>query len=265
MNPLHILVADDDVQNQRMLSLILKRKGHSLDFASTGVEVVDAVDKNKFDLVLMDVLMPYMDGIEATRQIRASENGNGRLPIIGLTAVIEVEFTRCLQAGMDHVLSKPLDVEELEEVINGSLNGTNASNKQSSTTKKTFNSVVLDIESAVRRMGDDHEVYREVLGEFINSFQTKYAELANDFNSKEWEQLSVHAHNLKGLSASIGAMELSGIAMELDELSNESEHQLVSQKLNEKLNEIEVGMNKLKKIALVYLNGKHNEMGNTAI
>jgi len=259
MNPLHILVADDDPQNQSMLSLILKRKGYSLGIASNGVEVIEAVKRKPFDLVLMDVFMPQMDGIEATRQIRASENGGNRIPIIGLTAVIEVEHVHCLQAGMDHVLSKPLDIEELDEVITACISGDNLSTRSISPAKRLSHSVILDTESAIHRVGGDEENYKELLGEFIHSLPARYNELVNAFTSNNWAQLSVRAHNIQGLSSSIGAMDLSRIAMELDQLVNES----MPSHTRQKIDEINVGMDKLHKVALAYLSGGHGEKGNS--
>lgn len=260
MNPLRILVADDDPQNQRMLALILRRKGYSLIFASTGLEVLEAVKTNSFDLILMDVLMPQMDGVDATRQIRAMENADHHLPIVGLTAVMEMEYRRCLLAGMDNVLSKPLDIEELEEIIID-VSKVNDLSYRRSDPKRTNHSVVLDIESAVHRLGGDQETYKEILGEFIHSLPIKFCELKDKFLSKEWDQLSDRAHNLKGLSASIGAMRLSRIAKELDQLVSESMLASVGQKINE----IEIGMNEVHNTALAYLNEEASELGNPII
>ena len=248
MTPMRILVADDDPQNQRMLALILKRRGYSPRFASSGLEVLTAISTNDFDLVLMDVLMPQMDGIEATRQIRLLENGERHIPIVGLTAVMEVEYKRCLQAGMDHVLSKPLDVDALEKLIMDILETGNVSH-ENSPSKKGYPPIVLDIESAVHRLGGDHESYRELLSEFISLLPERFSELTSDFQSKEWTQLSLRAHNLKGLSASIGALELSRIAMELDQLANES----TAFSIEQKLTEVKAGINSLNDTALAYL------------
>ena len=116
---LSFLVAEDDVVNQRLITRILEKRGHSVVLAHNGLEAVEAFEKQSFDIVLMDGQMPEMDGFAATQLIREKEKASGaHLPIIALTALaMKGDKERCLAAGMDGYVSKPLKLEELFSVI----------------------------------------------------------------------------------------------------------------------------------------------------
>jgi two-component system sensor histidine kinase/response regulator len=112
-----LLVEDDDV-NQKYVLRVLQRNGVHADLAIDGRRAVDAVMKSQYDLVLMDVQMPRMDGLEATAQIRFREGSSRHTPIVGLTAnALPGDRERCLAAGMDDYLSKPVSVEQLRNAI----------------------------------------------------------------------------------------------------------------------------------------------------
>lgn len=112
---LHILLAEDTPANQRLATAILERNGHSVSIATNGREALTALAREKFDVVLMDVQMPEMSGIEATEQIRAAEaQKGGHIPIVALTAfAMEGDEERCLAAGMDAYLAKPFQAQQL--------------------------------------------------------------------------------------------------------------------------------------------------------
>ena len=113
-----ILLVDDAAANRELVTIILSSLGLEVEAATNGVEAVTAVRRGGFDLVLMDVHMPEMDGLAATREIRRGEGAGRRLPIIALTANVQSEqIERCLAAGMDDHLSKPIQVGELAEAI----------------------------------------------------------------------------------------------------------------------------------------------------
>lgn len=116
--PRRILVAEDIALNRDVISAMLERDGHSVTFAEDGRAALELVQQAPFDLILMDVQMPVMDGFEATREIRKLTVRASDIPIIGLTAnVMAAEQQKCLEAGMDIVLMKPIDWERLEGVI----------------------------------------------------------------------------------------------------------------------------------------------------
>ncbi len=116
--PLDILLAEDSPVNQRVVVGILAKRGHRVVVAMDGLEAVEAMERGTFDLVLMDMHMPNMDGLEATRRIRAMPPPKGRIPIIALTAAAFREHRQaCLDAGMEEVLSKPFQPEHLITLV----------------------------------------------------------------------------------------------------------------------------------------------------
>ncbi len=122
----HILIAEDDGINRFYLSTILKKNGYRVSGAENGKKAVESVLSEKPDLVLMDINMPLLDGMQATRAIREHENGSGsvRIPVIALTAhAFKEEQDACLEAGMDSFLSKPFTEKEVLRVIEAQLKG----------------------------------------------------------------------------------------------------------------------------------------------
>lgn len=114
---LKVLLAEDNLVNQKLAGQLLIKRGHSLEIVGDGKQAVEAWRKNRFDIILMDVQMPEMDGLEATALIRASEKGS-RIPIIAMTAsAMRGDREECLRAGMDDYLAKPIKPTQLFETI----------------------------------------------------------------------------------------------------------------------------------------------------
>ena len=114
-----VLLAEDNLVNQRLVVELLEMRGHSVTLATNGHEVLAALEKNSYDVVLMDVNMPDMDGYQATAAIREREKSNGRhVPIIAITGLaLKGDRERCLRAGMDVVLCKPLRSQDLFDAV----------------------------------------------------------------------------------------------------------------------------------------------------
>jgi CheY-like chemotaxis protein len=116
---LHILLAEDNLVNQRLARRILEKAGHTVAIAANGREAVEMTGQRSFDVVLMDVQMPEMDGFEATAEIRRREAGRDKhLPIVAMTAhAISGDRDRCLAAGMDDYISKPISARDLLNLL----------------------------------------------------------------------------------------------------------------------------------------------------
>ncbi len=118
MTPLKILLAEDNVVNQKLALLMLNRLGYRADVAANGLEVLEALHRQAYDLILMDVQMPEMDGLEATQTICQQWQGAARPWIIAMTAnAMENDRTLCLNAGMDDYISKPVQIEKLRQIL----------------------------------------------------------------------------------------------------------------------------------------------------
>jgi len=115
---LSILVVDDDDLNRRLMRVLLTHEGHRVEVASNGLEAVHAVKQKKFDIVFMDLQMPDMDGMEASREIRAWENEGDRTFIVALTAsYLPGEGQKLFEAGMDNYISKPFQIEQIQRLL----------------------------------------------------------------------------------------------------------------------------------------------------
>ena len=120
-DPLDILLAEDNVVSQKLVTALLKERGHTVTLAPNGCVVLDLVEQQRFDLILMDIQMPEMDGLQATAEIRHREGQSGRrIPIVAMTAhAMAGDRDRCLDAGMDGYLAKPIHPAELMALITG--------------------------------------------------------------------------------------------------------------------------------------------------
>lgn len=118
---LNILLVEDNLLNQRIVTFSLKKYNHEVTIANNGVEAIEKFKENKYDVILMDIMMPIMDGLEATVKIREIENMNNipsRTPIIALTAnTMDNDRDKCISYGMDEFMAKPFDIEKLKSIF----------------------------------------------------------------------------------------------------------------------------------------------------
>ena len=118
---LNILLVEDNILNQRIVTFSLKKYNHAVVIANNGVEAIERFREKKFDVILMDLMMPVMDGLEATIKIREEEVINSvlqRTPIIALTAnTMDNDRDKCISYGMDEFMTKPFDIEKLKTIF----------------------------------------------------------------------------------------------------------------------------------------------------
>jgi len=150
VDTLRILVAEDNPVNQLLVTRLLEKRGHSVKLVGNGKLALEAIEEDSYDLVLMDVQMPEMDGIEATGALRKREVSFGtHLTVVGVTAhAMKGDRERCLEAGMDGYLSKPIRAQELDELLARHLAGRRKASASEST---------IDDDSSSRE-ASDHEV-----------------------------------------------------------------------------------------------------------
>jgi CheY-like chemotaxis protein len=124
LRPLRILLAEDNKVNQILARRLLENRGHGVVIVDNGLAAVAAAESGGIDLVLMDVQMPEMDGLEATKEIRRREPPGRRIPIVAMTAhAMKSDQERCLAAGMDDCIFKPVQIEELDRVVAEAMHG----------------------------------------------------------------------------------------------------------------------------------------------
>ncbi len=230
-----ILLAEDNPINQKVALKTLERLGYRADVVSDGTEAVEALREANYDLVLMDVQMPEMDGLEATRQIRAgaSDVRNPRVPVIALTAHAMVrDKQECLDAGMDDYLAKPIKPADLAAVLDKWLDlpaGTSGSKQarsepatpkpaKSAQEEPSFDRTVL-----LELLDGDERAAADILAEFLEEARGQVAGLKQAVRDGDVALLRQNAHTLKGASASVGAKPLSKTAATLEILAGEGE------------------------------------------
>ncbi len=199
-HPLRILLAEDNTVNQQLALLLLESMGYRADVASNGVEAVEAVNRLPYDLVLMDVQMPEMDGLEATCRIRA-EGPSAQPRIVAMTAnAMQGDREACLAAGMDDYLAKPIRPEQLAAVIAATPN--RAADRPRVT--------VLDPSALarLRAIAPNAEALARLVASFLDNGAVLIAKLAEAAGAGDAEALRRHAHTLKSNAASFGATAL---------------------------------------------------------
>jgi len=195
---LHILLAEDNLVNQKLAVRLIEKRGHTLVVASNGREALAALESESFDVVLMDVQMPEMNGFEATAAIRDREKETGKhLPIIAMTANAMVgDRERCLAAGMDGYISKPIRIEELFEVIE-SLGSTAVAAKPGMSHRDASMSV-LDSAAALARVEGDKDTLVEMTNLFLEEKPKLLAAVREAVSRRDAKALEYAAHALKG-------------------------------------------------------------------
>jgi CheY-like chemotaxis protein len=219
-----VLVVEDNVVNQQVARRFLQRLGCEVLVAENGKRGVDEFFTNVYDLVLMDVQMPVMDGLSAARAIRAREVAGARAPIIALTAsAMTDELDRCTAAGMDALLVKPLELPKLCEILDRYGLRTPAPGEtlpaQADTPelpRPVLAAKPVDLDQLRTLVGDDREFMSELCETFVASSSRIVEELTRALSAGDRASLSAMAHKLKGGSSSICAHELAQLAATLE-------------------------------------------------
>jgi len=220
----NILLAEDNLINQKLAVKVLEGRGHRVVLAENGQKAVEALQAESFDLVLMDVQMPEVDGIEATRMIRDQERQKGgHLPIVAMTAhAMKEDKERCLSAGMDEYLSKPIKAEELfaviQRVVHESREQKEAQALAGSKVEKPGGRDIFDLSKALEVMGGDFEFFKEIAGIFLDSSRDSISMIRESIANGDAESLERSAHSLKGAVSSFGAKQTFEAAYQLERI-----------------------------------------------
>jgi signal transduction histidine kinase/CheY-like chemotaxis protein len=238
---LNILLADDNVINQRVAIGVLERRGHAVQPVNNGKEALEALACEYFDLVLMDVQMPEMDGLEATAAIRRNEEETGgHIPIIAMTAhAMKGDRERCLASGMDDYLAKPVEPKALDAILErwGAAQSSNDShrlNQLSETNEVSLATTqedaarmrlqtqlpvptdVFDFEALRARVENDLDLLAEMIDLYLSSSPLLLTELDSAVASSDRERVTRAAHTLKGVLGNMCANTCSEAALQLE-------------------------------------------------
>jgi two-component system sensor histidine kinase/response regulator len=231
---LKILLAEDNLVNQRLVVLLLEKYGHSVVVASDGRGALDAVCRDSFDLVLMDIQMPEISGFEATAQIRQWESATGgHLPIIALTAyAMKGDRERCLAAGMDGYLSKPIQASDLfqllQELCPAPMHAGSPSKQIGAVpvtvrTNPPVPNGVFDLGLALEQVAGSQDLLLELITLFTADSQRLLAESELALATRQGRELAAAMHSLKGSASNFGAQAVVAAARELEELGKSGE------------------------------------------
>ncbi|MEO5361855.1 MAG: PAS domain S-box protein [Nitrospirota bacterium] len=212
-----ILLAEDNIVNQELAIGLIEKNGHTVSVANTGKEAIDALVKEPFDVVLMDVEMPQMNGLEATRYIRDSKSGkfNPNIPIIAMTAnAFNDDKERCLSSGMNDYISKPISMVQLIEVIERTMD--RIPPQASPPTPVVIKSVVFDKEELFNRLDDDEVFIKKICAIFRDDVPVNMTKLKNALAADDAPEVEITAHTIKGMAANIGGIRTKNEAMRME-------------------------------------------------
>jgi signal transduction histidine kinase/CheY-like chemotaxis protein/HPt (histidine-containing phosphotransfer) domain-containing protein len=245
----NILLAEDNLINQKVSQKILQAAGYQACAVNNGKEAVEAVVEKDYDLVLMDIQMPEVDGFAATAQIRKLDDRKKEIPIIALTAHAMMGYReKCLKAGMNEYISKPIIAKNMIEMIDSILDVKNAAVAEKTDTPAVSTSL-FDFERLKKISADDHEFEKDLLSSFIEDVEKKIAQLDELQKKNEIKNIADLAHTIKGASYSVGAQKVGDEAFGI-EISAKSEDSI---SIKERLPHLSNALKETKEVLSTYL------------
>jgi two-component system sensor histidine kinase/response regulator len=263
---LSILLAEDNIVNQKLAVKILEKKGHRVVVASNGKEAIEKLREESFDLILMDVQMPEMDGLEATKAIRnlklETRNSEGHVssikhpvssvPIVAMTAhAMKEDREHCLAAGMDDYVPKPIKSEELfkaiEKVTDGLRDKDNEREKMVPASKDNvpIANNIFDLPKALEVVDGDKDLFKEIVDLFLENLPDSIAQIREAIANNDANALDKAAHSLKGSVGNFGTKRAFEAAYRLELMGKEgrlAEADVALSELEKELTDLEVAM-----------------------
>jgi len=216
---LRVLLAEDNPVNQKLATRLLEKDGHQVILAGNGAEALELARQGGLDLVLMDMQMPLMDGIEATQRIRAREAvSGGHLPIVAMTAnAMQGDRERCLAAGMDGYVAKPVKPAELRQAMAAAL-GQEAGRPSGAAQAPAPAAAAFRLDKAgiLERFGQDEELFQTLAQMYRGDVEQYCQGLQQALEAEDAPRLSREAHTLKGLLATFSDEEGAQLALEVE-------------------------------------------------
>jgi PAS domain S-box-containing protein len=209
--PLRILLVEDNPANQKLALYILQDQGHTVDVAGDGREAICLTEKNRYDVILMDVQMPGMNGLEATAAIRQREEVGSRVPIIAMTAhAMKGDRERCLAAGMDGYLSKPVNAQNMIGLVASLARGVPPVTRAAvapgaAETSPPSPAAVFDPDEALARCFHSRKMMGEMIECFFDEMESLLPQMRAALDKGDLAELGRLGHRMKGTVAYLGA------------------------------------------------------------
>lgn len=242
-----VLLAEDVEANATLARLRLEQQGHQVSWVKNGQEAVEAFQAGGYDLILMDLQMPVLDGINATRQIRQLElSGNSRIPILALTAsVLKHEQEQCFEAGMDAIVGKPINIDELlEQMELHTPDGVGLAKTDIKLESKLINKPAVDIDfSPLDTLANiakglstwrDTHVYAQALLDFANQHSQDAEKMSNMLTDEKnpLRMIERIAHALKGVAGNLALIDIAELTARIDQQLKAGQRQAIDAELS---------------------------------
>jgi len=239
-----ILLAEDNQINSAVAIGILEKLGYSAKTVESGIEAIKELSNNHYDLVLMDIQMPEMDGFEATEIIRNTTSSvrNHSVPIIAMTAHAGKSYKdKCIASGMNGYISKPIEPQTLIETMKKIFHNPAPLQINKASRQKPKNTI-FDKQTLLNRICNDEKLLIELVSIFIETVPNKINELKTACGSEALEDIKRIAHSIKGSASTIGALIMLDISLKIEEAAKACD----AEKAVQLINELDAEFNKLK-------------------
>ncbi|MGB5866658.1 MAG: transporter substrate-binding domain-containing protein [Arcobacteraceae bacterium] len=208
-----VLLVEDNPLNQEFAMQILKDRGFIVEIASDGIEALAKIKNKTYDIILMDIQMPHMDGLEATKHIRSMNTEYCKnIPIIALSAnALLGDKEKSIEAGMNNHINKPINPQELFDVLALYVHSeekvlhNDEIQQNDDYDLEQLDLRIFDVENTLAKLNNSHEIYIKILKQFGTTYKNVYDELQKFLDIKDLESLKVKVHELKGVTGNIGA------------------------------------------------------------
>jgi CheY-like chemotaxis protein len=223
----HVLLVEDNEVNQKLAQAILSRRGWLVSVAGDGAQALDMIAAQAFDLVLMDMQMPVMDGLEASRRIRQHE-GDAHLPslpIVAMTAnAMKGDRERCLAAGMDGYVSKPVEARRLFDEIERVFAGQDQDpGQETSQPDITVADCQLHYQQTLANCDGDADFLLTLLQAFIRDAALRLDKLRQSLADNKPQDMALYAHALRGAALSIGALPFASLCQHVESAAQQED------------------------------------------
>jgi CheY-like chemotaxis protein/HPt (histidine-containing phosphotransfer) domain-containing protein len=228
-----ILLVEDSAPNRLVATAILSKAGYRVEAVENGLQAVRAVKQNRYGLVLMDIAMPEMDGLEATRTIRALEGDSERVPIVAMTAgAFDEDRQRCFEAGMNDFVSKPVVRADLLKAVERWLEG--AAESQTRRIRIAGAGTALLDDKVLHQLEEDvsADLLPGMVKAFIAEVRRRLPDIESAVEDGDMKSAASEAHALKGASGTFGASVLRAAALELEQAAIEGRADVLGARLS---------------------------------